>query len=89
MRRHWIDASRLTCGSANGVVYVRGELKRVPLYPALRGVATDEELALLHALERDLARIEGVKDVIFEIEGFERRGDHWERTHSPTTPTGN
>lgn len=80
--RRWVDAGRLAWGSVNGVLYLRGCLRRNPLFPVQKDAAADE-LLLLHALERDLKAIEGVKDVIFELEGFERKGDHWERTTLP------
>lgn len=92
LRRHWVDAGTLTCGCVNGVVYLRGELRQDPLYRVTRSqraaVAADDELALIHAVERDLGSIDGVKDVIFQIEGFERRGDHWERTRLLRRRTG-
>jgi hypothetical protein len=84
--RRWIDTRPLALGSVNGVVYVRGRLRRNPLFPAQRGAGRDER-ELVHALERDLTAIEGVKDVILELEGFERRGDHWERVTSPIEKT--
>ncbi len=84
--RRWIDTRPLDLGSVNGVVYVRGRLRRNPLFPAQLDAGRDER-ALVHALERDLRAIEGVKDVILELEGFERREDHWERVISPTERT--
>lgn len=86
LRRHWIDTGSLTCGSVNGVVYLRGTLRRDPLYPAhrLASATADELLHLVHAVERDLVTIEGVKDVIVDIEGLERKGDHWERMTLPS-----
>jgi hypothetical protein len=85
LRRHWIDTRSVTCGSVNGVVYLRGSLHRDPLFPThrLASVTADDLLHLVHALERDLVTIEGVKDVIVEVEGLARKGDHWERMISP------
>ncbi len=75
--RRWIDAQRLDFGSVNGVIYLRGELSRHPRFPASRSIqATD--LVFLKGLERDLRAIPGVKDVSFELVGFEHGGDHWE-----------
>ncbi len=80
--RRWVDIRSLSFGSVNGVVYVRGALKRNPLFPAPARAEVPPELKLLNTLDRDLRAIEDVKDVVFEIDGFERRGDHWERTSS-------
>ncbi len=84
--RRWIDLRGLSFGSVNGVIYLRGALKRNPLFPTAAGVeGPDDELKLLHLLDRDLRAIEGVKDLVLEIDGFELRGEHWERTTTPTT----
>jgi hypothetical protein len=82
--RRWVDIRCLDFGSVNGVAYVRGALRRNPLFPAPAAAAGDAELKLLHVLERELRTVNGVKDVVFAIDGFERRGDHWERTTRPT-----
>lgn len=81
--RRWIDVRSVDFGSVNGVAYVRGELKRSPHYPASRSMQADE-LLLMQGLERDLRAIPGVKDVSFELEGFEHGGDHWERNQVRT-----
>jgi hypothetical protein len=75
LRRHWIDTGSVTCGSVNGVLYLRGMLRRHPLYPARRSPASgaDETLILVRALERDLGLIGGVKDVIVDLQGLERK----------------
>lgn len=83
LHRHWIDIGRLDFGCVNGVVYLRGELRRHPRYPASRAIeATDD--ALLFRLERDLRGIPGVKDVSFELDGYEDGGDHWEHNQIRT-----
>jgi hypothetical protein len=89
LMRRWIDIRGLAYGSVNGVAYVRGALRRNPLFPAPADTTGDAELKLLHVLDRDLRAIAGVKDVVFEMDGFEHRGDHWERTtrHTATSAT--
>lgn len=78
--RRWVDIRCLDFGSVNGVAYVRGALKRNPLFPAPAEATGDADLKLVHVLESDLRAVNGIKDVVFAIDGFERRGDHWERT---------
>jgi len=82
--RRWIDIRGLDYGSVNGVAYVRGVLRRNPLFPAPVAASGDDELKLVHTLERDLRIIPGVKDVVLTVDGFERRGDHWVRITRPT-----
>ena len=82
--RRWLDIRRLDFGSVNGVAYVRGTLHRNPLFPAPAPGSGDDDLKLLHILERDLSTITGVKDVVLTVDGFERRGDHWVRITRPT-----
>ena len=75
--RRWVDASLLDFGSVNGVVYLRGELRRHPRFPASRSIQAND-LAFFKGLERALRAVPGVKDVSFELVGFEHGGDHWE-----------
>lgn len=82
--RRWIDIRRLDFGSVNGVAYVRGALRRNPLFPAPAIASGDDDLKLLQVLDRDLRTIAGVKDVVLTVDGFERRGEHWVRITRPT-----
>jgi hypothetical protein len=67
--RRFVDLHELTYGSVNGVVYLRGALRRNPLFPAPGGRAPGEDPAIMRwAIERDVRAIAGVKDVIFTLE---------------------
>jgi hypothetical protein len=78
LRRRWIDIDHVDFGSVNGVIYLRGGVKRNPP-PAASASAADPNLTLIRALERELHAIDGVKDLVLEIEGYEQRGDRWQR----------
>jgi len=83
LHQRWLDAQSVDFGCVNGVVYVRGELRRPPHYPASRAIETDAE-ALHRGLERELRAIPGVKDVRFELQAVEDGGDHWDRNQERT-----
>jgi hypothetical protein len=78
LKRRWIDSEHLAFGSVNGVVYMRGALGREPL-AAVPPIEGDSDLSMIHALERELRAIDGVKDVVLELSGYERQGDRWTR----------
>ena len=63
--RMWIDPGHVDFGSVNGVVYIRGELRRQPPYP--QSGAAGESGTLTHVLRRALGAIDGVKDVSLDV----------------------
>jgi len=67
--RRWIDLRGVTFGSVNGVVTVRGRLAPNPLFPAPHSLNGGPDAgALRRALERDLRAIDGVKELVLEVE---------------------
>ena len=79
--KRWIDTSRVDFGTSNGVVYVRGILRQV--YGRKQLEEDDEEvdnlLALVRKVEKEIRRIPGVRDIVFKLDNFEKRGGQWKR----------
>jgi len=79
--KRWIDTSRVDFGTSNGVVYVRGILRQV--YGRKQLEEDDEEvdnlLALVRKVEKEVRTIPGVRDVVFKLDNFEKRGGQWKR----------
>jgi hypothetical protein len=79
--KRWIDTSRVDFGTSNGVVYVRGILRQV--YGRKQLEEDDEEvdnlLALVRKVEKEIRTIPGVRDIVFKLDNFEKRGGQWKR----------
>lgn len=78
--RRWIDTSRVDFGTSNGVVYLKGMFRQIYRRKAceeLEGV--DDLLAVVHRLEKDIRSIQGVRDVVFRLSNFEKKGGKWTR----------
>jgi hypothetical protein len=86
--RRFVDLHELTFGSVNGVVYLRGSVRRNPLFPAAPGQAASNDPGVMRwAIERDVRAIEGVKDVIFDFESDRDStlgSSPWQPTTSPS-----
>lgn len=73
-----VDLSRVEHGVTNSVVYIRGTLR-----PYLQDVSSDltaakqEELQLVMRLERALRSLNGVRDVIFNLDRVVKVGWKW------------
>jgi len=79
--KRWIDTSRVDFGTSNGVVYVRGILRQVY---GRKQLEEDEEgldnlLALVRKVEKEIRTIPGVRDIVFKLDNFEKRGGQWKR----------
>ena len=79
--KRWIDTSRVDFGTSNGVVYVRGILRQVY---GRKQLEEDEEgldnlLALVRKVEKEVRTIPGVRDIVFKLDNFEKRGGQWKR----------
>ncbi|KPJ59181.1 MAG: hypothetical protein AMJ46_12150 [Latescibacteria bacterium DG_63] len=76
--RRWIDTSRLHVGTVNRVVYLNGVLCQT--YRPRRDDAKDEinsMLSLIKKVEHDIKAIQGVRDVVFGLTNFKKRGGKW------------
>ena len=82
--KRWIDTSRVDFGTSNGVVYVRGILRQTYGRRQLERIdEADELLGLIRRIERELRFIPGVKDVVFKLDNFEKKGGRWRRKVKP------
>lgn len=80
--RRWIDTSRIDFGASNGVVYVRGILRQVYGRKALETKDDEDKdnlLGIIRRAEREIRSIPGVRDVVFKLDNFEKRGGQWRR----------
>jgi hypothetical protein len=84
--RRFVDVNELAFGCVNGVVYLRGNVRQNPLFPAPGGQSEGPQ-GLCYAIERDVRAIAGVKDVIFALEpGRDQTPgtSPWQPTTAPT-----
>ena len=80
----WIDVSRVQIGTTNGVVYLMGTLEP-SVDDALErsGVSTDaldpseRLLRLVAVVEKELRRIRGVRDLVFNLRNIRKKGCKW------------
>ncbi|MFH0778824.1 MAG: hypothetical protein V2A71_09360 [Candidatus Eisenbacteria bacterium] len=78
--KRWIDTSRIDFGTTNGIVYLKGILRQVYGKQAdQQNEEVDYLLGLVHKLEKELKTIPGVRDVVFRLDGFEKKGAQWKR----------
>jgi len=79
--RRWIDTSKVDFGTSNGVVYLKGILRQV--YGKKDSGEVDEQkdnlLSLVLKTEKEIRTIPGVRDVVFKLDNFEKRGGSWRR----------
>jgi hypothetical protein len=82
--RRWIDTTRIDFGTSNGVVYVRGLLRQTYGKRQLDRIdEVDELLGLVRRLEREIKGIPGVRDTVFKLQNFEKKGGRWKRKVKP------
>jgi len=80
--RRWIDTSRVDFGTSNGVVYLRGIVRQVYGRKQLEDEDNEEVdslLSLIRRIEKEIKSIPGVRDVVFKLDNFEKRGGQWKR----------
>ena len=78
--RRWIDTSMVDFGTSNGVVYLKGMFRQVYRRKTAEGVeGVDDLLGIVHRVEKDIRFIPGVKDVVFRLSNFEKRGGQWRK----------
>jgi hypothetical protein len=88
LERSGVDTEALRFGSIDCTVYFHGRFEAVePDRPRGRGSWEEgapstavASLARLEALEREVRREPGVRDVVFRIDNFRRTGGKWEPT---------
>ena len=81
--RFWIDTSKLDHGSVNGVVYLRGRLRKETLRVGEED-PRDESLAFIaRRLDRELRTIHGVRDVVCDFENLKRARGRWVTRTAP------
>ena len=76
--RRWIDTSRVDFGTSNGVVYLKGMFRQIYRRKSSEEAeGVDDLLTVIHRLEKDIRSIQGVKDVVFRLSNFEKKGGRW------------
>jgi hypothetical protein len=72
----WIDIKKLDIRTIGGVVYIKGSIR----FKETARLEEDEKPnALLH-IERDLHKMQGVKDVKLQFTNWAKHEDEWVRT---------
>ena len=78
--KHWVDTSKIDYGTVNGVVYLRGILRRAYGRERLMDECIDNfALTLVRVVEEDIRRIPGVRHVMFKLADFAKEGGLWKR----------
>ncbi len=77
--RRWIDTSRVDFGTSNGVVYLKGMFRQTYRRKTSEDDGIDDILGVVHRLEKDIRSIHGVKDVVFRLSNYEKKGGKWTR----------
>jgi hypothetical protein len=78
--RRWIDTSGIGFGTSNGVVYVKGALRRIYGTKRFEDAAEEDDLvSLIRRIEREIRSIQGVRDVVLKFDNFEKRAGQWRR----------
>jgi len=76
-----VDIKRLHVGTVDGVVHIEGDLRQsLSLAPAIG--EGRPPLQFVRKIERELRAVQGVRDVVFSIDGFEKVGSEWKRRAS-------
>ena len=79
----WIDVSALQIGTTNGVVYLLGNFEPMVEDALQRSGQTQENdpvrriLRLIQLVEKDLRRIRGLRDVVFNLRNARKKGGTW------------
>jgi len=79
----WVDVSVLQIGTTNGVVYLLGNFEPV-VEDALQRAGYPPEpnpvqrlLRLVGLVEKELRRIPGVRDIVFNLRNIRKKGGTW------------
>ena len=79
----WVDVSLLQIGTTNGVVYLMGSFEPL-VEDALQRVGLLQErdpaqrvLRLLLLVEKEMRRLRGVRDVVFNLRNARRKSGTW------------
>lgn len=78
--RQWIDTTQLDHGTMNGIVYLRGSLRReiTRLKDGKMDESPDESMRLLVIkLERQIRGVRGVRDVVCSLENMAKTRGQW------------
>jgi len=78
--RQWIDTTQLDHGTMNGIVYLRGSLRREMTRQREGRVeeSPEESLRLLVTrLERQIRGVRGVRDVVCNLENIAKVRGQW------------
>jgi hypothetical protein len=71
----WIDTTLLDHGATNGVVYVRGTLRRNLIRAEKDG--QEDVVLLVRRLEREVRNIRGVRDMVCNLVNLAKVGGRW------------
>ncbi len=75
--RFWIDTGQLTHGAVNGVVYLKGRLRKETLRAEDSDDTEESPLLLVRRLERALREVNGVRDVVYNLEHITKVKGRW------------
>ena len=78
LTRTEINVSQIEFGTVRGVVYIRGTFQFSRSDPSRDSdKAKDFTAQTLYSLEKKIRRIEGVSDVIFQLNNWRKEKGHW------------
>lgn len=75
--RLWIDTSQLDHGTMNGVVYLRGRLRKEMIREDNRNPAEECARLLATRLERQIRTVRGVRDVVCTLDNVSKVKGQW------------
>ena len=85
--RRWLDVDRLDIGTTNGVVYLIGTFE-----PLVQGNAkrqsrqdTNSLIKLVVVVEKEIRRLRGVREVVFQLSNLKKRRKSWAATGAGPT----
>jgi hypothetical protein len=75
--RLWIDLTQLDHGTMNGVVYLRGRLRKEMIREDSRNPSEESARLLMMRLERQIKGVRGVRDVVATLENVSKVKGQW------------
>ena len=77
--RQWIDTTQLDYGTMNGIVYLRGSVRREVLQSGGKDKDSPEESIrlLMVRLERQIRAVRGVRDVVCNLQNVSKVKGQW------------
>lgn len=75
--RFWIDTVTLEFGTTNGVVYLRGDLRRLSFRSRKDEEKGDEAIFLARRLDIELKQIKGVRDIVYDLRNVAKLNGRW------------